>query len=79
MSLQSHPEEQSGLWEKSYIVDELLLLFARSCQYLNKIVFGTRFFKHAVDMNVSSNHSLMLTNLAYGNLKLVKSIFKYCA
>lgn len=60
MSLQSHPEEQPVQWEKSFILDELLLLFAGSCQYLKNILFGTRLLKHVVDMNVSSNYSLIL-------------------
>lgn len=59
--LKSHPKEQPGLWEKSNIVGELLLLFATSCQYLNKIIFGTRLFKHAVGMNMFTNHSSILT------------------
>lgn len=70
ISLQSHPEEQPGLWEKSYLVDELLLLSARFCQYLNKIIFGTRLFKHPVDMNVSSNHSLRLMKSGIWSFKI---------
>lgn len=43
MSLQSHPEEQPGQWEKSFILDELLLLFAGSCQYLKYSIWNKTF------------------------------------
>lgn len=59
MNLQSHPEEEPGLQGKPHIVHGLLPWFARSCCYL-RVIFGTRLFKHAVDMNVSSNQSIIL-------------------
>lgn len=59
MGLQSHPEEEAGLQGKPHIAHGLFPWFAMSCCYLRDI-FGTRLFKHAVDMNVSSNQSIIL-------------------
>lgn len=76
MGLQSHPKEQPGLWEKANIIGELLLLLATSCQHLNKIAFGTRLFKHAVDMKVLTNHSSMLTKSGICSLKISLKYFQ---
>lgn len=76
MSLQNCPEEQPEVQEKAYTGDVFLLLLDMHCQYLNKIMSGIRLLKHALDMNVSSHHSLILAKLGIRSLKISLKYFQ---